>query len=306
MNTIEVLMIDDIEANYSSLKNEAASFNILLKYKQYLDQGIKEVSDNRNIAAVILDGKGFLSSNQIKGTETEAHVHEGLTQLKILEEKQDRFIPKFILTAWYEILKDSVGDRAPLYNKNRISEVGYKTEFFSDIRAQVEKTSDFHIKNKYKEVFEAVKDYLPRDNDLRLHKILMKTDVRECDEEDFNLVRNMLESIFKKASAIDSEFLPRQLFHRDGRPNYEDCIDYLCGREIKNRKTGDIMFRKDNNPIAPPLIQYTITYIKSVTSGLSHDYTFIWTKYAYASVVHALCEIILWFKGYVEANYERS
>ena len=73
----KVLMIDDDQTNYDSLKNYAAqAHQVQLLYKQSLEEALVYLKDNKDIVGVIIDGRGHLKKGQGKGDETDAFVHE--------------------------------------------------------------------------------------------------------------------------------------------------------------------------------------------------------------------------------------
>ncbi len=82
---IEILMIDDDKDNYDSLRNFAARQNIYLRYSKSLEEGLAQLKENDKIVGLILDGKGFITAVQEKGSESSNFVHEALTQIALFE-----------------------------------------------------------------------------------------------------------------------------------------------------------------------------------------------------------------------------
>jgi hypothetical protein len=303
---INVLLIDDDKDNYDSLKNKAARNHVLLHFKDNLKDGMKELKENMNLDAVILDGKAYLEPGQQRGTEKENFVHEALTQIRILENEQERVIPKCVLTAWYDQLKDSLDGRTCIYDKKKISlDEKLLTEMFNNLREDVNQAGVLNIRRKYADVFTAVSDILPNATTVTLNRILSLVEEGRIDQNDFNSIREVLEAFFVKANAIDKSLVPDDLIKQDGRPNLEWCYRYICGLQTDVRD-GDILkisFPKKAS-IVPSHIGRSIDYVKQISSILSHNYPNRWTALSFKSAALALGEILIWFKEHVNNNYQ--
>jgi len=308
MTSITVLMIDDIRDNFDSLKNKAAYKGIILKYAESLEEMLVELKGNSQIDAVILDGKGFRKKGQVKGTDKEDFVHEALTELKILERDQDRIIPKCVYTAWYDQLKDGLESRVRVFDKKKLAlDTGLMDEFFDFLHSEVAASSAKKIRIKYAPVLVAVGGkYIPADKETSIIQILSVAESNDpVQQKDFNAVRDILESVFKRANTIDPLFIPNDLIKPDGRPILEWCIRYLVGlpTDVKDEKNNIVNSYPAKPAIVSAHINRSIDYVKQISSILSHNYPDKWTSLSFKSAALALAEIIIWFKDYIDTKY---
>lgn len=301
-------MIDDDKDNFDSLKNKAALKGILLKYAESLEEMLDELKANLQIDGVILDGKGFRKKGQVKGTEKEDFVHEALTELKMLEREQDRIIPKCVYTAWYDQLKDGLESRVRVFDKKKLAlDNNLMDEFFDFLLSEVAVSSANKIRIKYADVLAGIGGkYLPADKELSIIKLLSAIENNDpIKQSDFNTVRDILESVFKRANAIEAAFIPNDLIKPDGRPNLEWCYRYLSGlstdvKDINNNVINQYLVKPS---IVPSHISRSIDYVKQISSILSHNYQDKWSALSFKSTVLALAEIIIWFKNYIDSKY---
>jgi hypothetical protein len=294
MNTpIEVLMIDDHVDYYNSLRNSAANTRIILKYASNLRQGIAMLKEDFDLSAVVLDGKGFIEPNQQRGSEKEDFVHEALTELTILEREQDRFIPKCVLTAWYDQLYDSLGSRVRVFDKNKLGlDELYVTEMFSFIKSEVLNTELYKLKNSFSEVYDCIDPVFKNGNSKALLSAFQMSNINSVDKNAFNNLRDLLEAVFYLLFQKDKDRYPMFLFKADGRANLDYWVRYLAGKQIS---AGEKMVsERVNQARVPEHIACSIEFVKTNTSILSHKYSHLWTKYNYRACLYALCEIIVW------------
>jgi hypothetical protein len=307
-NVISIMMIDDDKDNYHSLKNVAAGKGIILKYSESLEEMIEELKTNWQIDGVILDGKGFLKKGQQKGSEKENFVHQALTELRILEKEQDRLIPKCVYTAWYDLLKDGLESRVKVFDKKKLAlNEALMNEFFEYLINEVNNSHLKKIRIKYRAVLDGFSErYLPTEKEVYMMQVLILMDGNSLIQKNhFNIIRDILEAIFKRANAIDIKFMPNDLIKSDGRPNLEWCYRYLSGlkTDVKDSSDNVINSYPQKAPIASPHIGRCIDFVKNISSILSHTYDDSWTSLSFKSAVLALSEIIIWFKNYIDLNY---
>lgn len=297
---INILMIDDDKANFESYKNAAARQRILLHYTSNLKEGIIQVKNDKKIAAVILDGKGFINPDQQRGSEKVNFVHEALTALALLEKEENRLIPKCVLTAWYDQLAESLADRVKVYDKKVLGNDEYAlTEMFTHLKEQVFKTELYKIRKDFQDVFDAVNaDPILQSEDSKIYTLLQKYRTNTVEKADFVSAREILESILLKLNKSHNALMPDNLLHSDRRPNLSHCIRYLKGLKI-NDAAGNLIHAEieKGKKRVPDHIAYALEYVKETTSFLSHKTDHKWTKYAFDSIVYALCEIILWTRN---------
>jgi hypothetical protein len=295
---IEILMIDDDKDNYDSLKNFAARQNIYLRYSKSLEEGLVQLKENDKILGLILDGKGFITAVQEKGSESSNFVHEALTKIALFESENNVHFAKVVYTAWYEQLLDSVSGRAEIYDKKKLSfNENLKMEMFSKLKSISQDSKQFKIRNKFSRYFELMDNkYLPSSQDKKLFNLLYQLDENKSN---FNELRNLLEGIFKRLNASDLNIIPNSLFHQDGRPNLGWIIQYLKGEKITDFNK-NILYEKLNTMRVPNHIAYTIEFLKQLTSAISHDYREKVTINSFKGAIFSLFEIFEWLKTEID------
>jgi len=303
-NTIDLLFIDDNKDIFNSMIRSARKHNINLICKEHLiPDGLHELTENRKIQGVILDGKGKIKQNQEE--ETFGFVHESLEQIALLEQSQDRLIPKCVYTGLYGDIKPMLeGRNIQIFDKA----FGQPEEekMFKYLKLQIENTLDFKIRKDNQLVFYALHkdpDLSSRDNQLFL--LLKKIVTGTNDNKDLNTARRILERIFKQINKHNKLLLPDNLFI-NGDPILGYCVHYLKGNDVKNV---EVIIQKGNYKggkkyaRVPFYIANSIQFIKDTGSGDSHDTDdFQFSKYTFGSIVFALCEIIIWYIDNVYKN----
>lgn len=291
---IEILMIDDDDGNYISLKNYAASLRVILKYSSNLEDGISALKSNKKIMAIILDGKGFINSNQIKGSERENFVHEAMSRIAVFEQANNIYYPKCVYTAWYEKLIDSLEGRIEVFDKNLTSvDEAERSRMFKYLRGLVHKMDAYQLREKYSLYFEIVASKFDVISDERFFQVVEKMDKGNPVKSDFNNIRDVLESILIYINKNFPKLLPENLFHNNGRPNLEFCIRFLAGERIDKDKS-EIYTKTD--PRAPQHVNSLFRLLKEGASVMSHNYTHRWTQNMYKSLVFGLFEILIWIE----------
>lgn len=302
MNTeniiIKTLLIDDEEGFYNSLKNKAAARNINLVYKKSLQEGLEALRVDKSIRGIILDGRGFIDANQTKGSESTNFVYTAIKEISLLEQKQNQYYAKVVLTAWIDQLKEGLSGQVEIFDKKTIS---YNTDeldrLFSQIRESVEGSEDLRIINYYRDIFQVIGDlYLDDSNEVKLLNILKGLSLSKSE---FNDVRVMLEAIWIRLNRDDISLIPNNLFHPDGRPNFFLIVKFLKGQEITDSDK-NILYPRTKERI-PAHIMDCMEFIKEIGSAISHNYQYHYNHYSYKASVFALLEIILWLKDYIDS-----
>lgn len=269
------------------------------------------VKKDLQVDAVILDGKGYKKKGQVKGSEKEDFVHEALTELRLLEKDQDRIITKCVYTAWFDQLKDGLESRVKIFDKKKLAlDENLMNEFFDYLINEVKSSSTKKIRTKYYEVFAGIGGkYLPIEKEASVIQVLgLLENNSHIQQNDFNTLREIVESILKRANKIDTNFIPNDLIRSDGRPNLEWCYRYISGlkTDIKNLSNLVVNSYPEKPPIAPQHICRSIDFVKQISSILSHTYNYKWTTFSFKSAALALAEIIIWFKDYIDINYSHK
>lgn len=300
MTVYDILMIDDDEDNYHSLKNYASGKSVVLQYSRTLQEGMEKLESNKRILGVILDGKGLLHKSQSDSEATGAFVHEALTQIKLLEEKRGKTYPKCVLTAWYDNLKESLEPRGiKVFDKKKLAiNEDQKEELFHYLMVQATDSTEYTIRSKYQAIFQFMdSNYMPDKADNAFYDCCLKVENGNPSSSDFNTIRKLYEMIIIGIHEKDKMLLPDKVFKGAGRPNLDWSLRYLGGWEIKER--GIVIF--DSAPARVPAhIHDCATFIKEISSAFSHDNHDKFTTYSYTSALFAWIELFLWYTGWVD------
>lgn len=108
----------------------------------------------------------------------------------------------------------------------------------------------------------------------------------ELDEAEYNKIRTLLESIFKRLNKKDIGFIPDRLFNSHGGPNLASVIDFFSNKENKGR--------------IPDHIVYSMSFIKETTSALSHHYEHKYSFHMNQACFMALLECLDYLKMEVD------
>jgi hypothetical protein len=297
---IKILLIDDENGFYDSLKNKAAAKNINLVYKKSLQEGLEALRVDKSIRGVILDGRGFIEANQTKGSESTNFVYTAIKEISLLEQKQNQYYAKVVLTAWMDQLKEGLSGQVELFDKKTISYNPNELDrLFSQLRKSVEGSEDLKILNTFRDVFQVIGDpYLDESQEIKLINILKGLDPSKCDYN-FNEVRIFLEIIWMRLNKADLNLIPDGLFHSYG-PNMYQIVRFLKGLDIAD-SNGNILHARSKERI-PAHVMDCMEFIKEIGSAISHNYQYHYNHYSYQASVYALLEIILWLKEYIDQN----
>jgi hypothetical protein len=285
-------MIDDDQINFDSLKNYAAqSHQIQLFYKKSLEEGLVYLKDNKDLLGVILDGRGHLKQGQNKGDESDAFVHESLTEIKLLEQSLNLKWGKIVYTAWKDKLDDTLEGRGVnVYSKQKVaSDADLKSKMFNDLKHQIKKLPQTKLREKYAKYFSLINRSNLKIDDSLLFFVLIKTEENK-DPFPFNNVRSVLEAMYK--SLNKEGFLPNDLFQNKS-PNLTSVSRYLRGMEVTDYRTKKTLHKKRELPPVPRHIGDQINYLHQVANNRSHQAQTIGFN-TYKSCVFALLSFMDW------------
>jgi hypothetical protein len=300
MEVINILMVDDQKDVFESLKDRARKFRIILHHEEYLADAIERLRTDKKMLGVIIDGKGFTSKNQIRGDETSAFVGEMITKIAVLEDREGRSIPKVVLTAWYDELKETIPSHVRVFDKKRINEDEHAlSEFFDHIRSEIKKAPEYKIRDTYRNIFEVVNrkefEYSSESLDSRLLNLLSIYESRIFNYKDYYLIRSLLENIFIALKNL--KVLNEGQFYSSGKPDHAACLKYI---ESNSKRIHDAN-------LFPNHIYSCFNFVKYVHNELSHiDDNIPNTKYAFDACVSSCLEILIWINEsfYSQDNYE--
>ncbi len=294
---IKILLIDDDEGIFQSIRNKAANENIHLIYAQSLSEGFLILDDDTQIRGIILDGKGFLEKGQIKGSETSNFVFQALQTLRLYEEKNRIYFSKVVFTAWYDQLLEPLGSNIKVFDKKKAAiDQNELTKLFHGLRDEIESGEDLELIQYHKGLFDLFDGHYLKDKDSDLLLQILKKQKNKI--ASYNDIRKILEKIYNRLNEDDIRIIPDNLFHKKESPNFTYISRYFNGNEVKKNET--ILHRGTSKKCIPDHIIYCMDFIKNSCGAFSHSYNFKISLHANTALIEALFEILLWMKGTID------
>lgn len=294
---IKILLIDDDEGIFQSIRNKAANENIHLIYAQSLPEGFLILDDDTQIRGIILDGKGFLEKGQIKGSETSNFVFQALQEIRLYEEKKRIYFSKVVFTAWYDQLLEPLGENIKVFDKKKAAiDQDVLTNLFFQLRQEIELSQDLELIQYHKDLFELFNNYYLPAKDSELLLLILKNQKNKI--ASYNDIRKILEKIYNRLNEDDIRIIPDNLFHKKESPNFTYISKYFNGNEVKKNET--ILHRGTGKKCIPDHIIYCMDFIKNSCGAFSHSYNFKMSLHSNSALIEGLFEILLWMKGTID------
>lgn len=290
-----ILIVDD-DKSYAQIWIERAFDDHLIDLIHYIDWESAQTQLKANpdkFQAIILDAKGKLTTDD--ASESMKHVIKALQDLKELE-GHGLFFPYVINTGFID---DSV---IGLLEEVKIFSKGNEDALFKYLIDKIKCSPYDKLRRNNNLIFSLFDEgYLPPQSGRKLLDVLIFAEHpawNKATDDFFNPVRKILEGILlklKELGKIDKRCFPEE------RINLKDCIEYIAGY-----RAGRDRFQLSGNKIIPTHIYNSLNHIYNMTGTFSHDYlekTEV-SHYALQSVVYALCEVLYWFRDFInlEAN----
>lgn len=302
----EVLMVDDDINNFLTLSNRARKRNIILKYAKSKEGAEQELIGNRKIAAVIIDGKGFLKEDQVRGSEKTNFVFQTMTMLNEIEIREERRIPKVVLTAFDNELKESLESSVKVFSKSEVS-LNDK-DFFDYIIDEIKNNLNYKIRTTYIDLFNTVNDEIFNKTypnaDSKLFELITEYESKKQVKDKFNLMRLLLEEIFLALNNLNKELIPDNLINiQNNLPDQNRCIAYIKGIPVLKDYNKDFndpsnhlykALPKNEKNIYPDYIIHCFDYVKKLTNILSHPNSKPYSENLFNSGCLSLFEILKW------------
>lgn len=292
---VQILVVDDDKRYYEPLIDRALNkFMLELNVYENWEEAESELSENVNLyAAIILDGKGKLTKDS-HGDDPK-HLKKALEKLDILKGK-GIYIPRFINTAYYNDLIAIFGDEK-MYSKNKD-----EVRLFEDILEALKSNQINKIKTKYPEPFESFgKFYLSQATEAKLIEVLVEIENNSWTRSSFNTLRQVLEAIYLRLHEIDDELIPYGCVRIEKRQvNFKYCSLRLRGEEIHDLNVKKI------SKVIPDHLGWLIEPLDKVCSICSHtnnEERFV-NKYSLQTITFGVMEMLIWFKTFIDENYE--
>ncbi len=299
-------MIDDDVNNFLTLSSRARKRNIILKYSKSKEGAEQDIIGNRKIAAVIIDGKGYLKEDQVKGSEKTDFVFQVMTMLKEIEIREERRIPKVVLTAFDNELKESLESSVRVFSKSEVS-LNDK-DFFDYVIDEIKNNVDYKIRTTYIDLFKTVNDDIFNktypDADSKLFELISEYESKKKTKDKFNLLRLLLEEIFLALNNLNKNYIPDNLINKQNNlPDQNKCIAYIKGIPVLKDNSKDkndpnnilykALLRNEKN-LYPDFIIYCFDYVKKLSNILSHPNFNNYSENLFNSGCLSLFEILKW------------
>jgi hypothetical protein len=303
MKDIVVLMIDDKEDYYLSIKGFAERNDVKLLFRDNLEDGVELLRSSIDIFGVVLDGKGFLKSGQPQGSESESFIHEALTQIRVLEEKRGIHYAKIALTAWASQLEESLKGRIKVFDKSKIAiNPEEKTRLFTYLKNEIVNIKDYLLIRKYSRELQLVEKLLSKEHYNIVVEVcsLIEEEVISYNDS-YTKLRILLEAGLKKLNK-DSSLLDNKLFHPDGRPNLGWITRYFKGLVISVDNNRTIIFpavRRGEHRV-PPHIASSFSTLSELSNIKSHDYVYKTDKSLFQGTFCHLISFLKWVDDSIE------
>ncbi len=274
-------------------------------------EGIAALESNlKHWDAVILDAIAYNNSEDNEATDLDGMY---AARERLIELRQQRYIPCFILTGQPGLMDDRSFEKAvgKFYNKKKREDVN---KLISDLKEEVSKSKRFQIKSIYHDAVEQLSDISIEacEDVIDILEAMHHPEISFTPKLHFNPLRQALESVFKAAKKVS--IIP-DLFFVDDRVNINQCFMYLIGNEAKNVGV------KCSERIAPYHIQNMMSLIVNLGNANSHSKLTeseiqtaedkiikdgMSSKYLVFSMALQLCEIAFWMNRYIKEHPNKA
>lgn len=309
-----VLWLDDKHDELESVREDAEELAIDLVGHSNAEDGLEELkspSSRKKYDAVLLDGKFWKTSEEegaeALGNSAFVQVVQYLKHLK----SQNEIIPWFVLSGqpnfvldqddWIDELLDRDFARGRIFDKSVDQDM---EDLCAAIKEASNKLPGTIIKHKYSRVFDLCdKKYLGEssfDSILDLATDL-ENDIQAFNTKDkFTAVRKVIEKLLHSFGRLG--FIPSEIIEQPGWLNKSSSF--------LSQRTHGYVFSENH---IHPLVSHQIWNLLRIAQDASHvegalrlDVDHFVTKndtfYLYKSTIYQLFDILVWFKGFADAN----
>jgi hypothetical protein len=307
---IKILMIDDIESVYQSIKNDAIDYGIDLLYAQTTDDAEEILRSSVGIVGVIMDAIGLIKKGEKsgQGKEKESFLLETIRRVDQVEKEEKVYYAKCVYTAHYDRFVGIVPENILVFSKLGESGVD-KNDMFRHLLSELPKNNFHRIsRTVFPDVFNAMNSPFFKHNqallkfysaalsksdalDRLFYSLLVKLEKSEYGEELYNICRKLLEYYFVSLRDLG---LPSILYTEKGVPEQAFCISYIRGRDVRKGQTTLLNKEAYSNTQFPEPVQYSFEYLKNITNKQSHLTNGMHSKYLLISVTNCFIEILMW------------
>lgn len=321
----QVLWVEDDPVVIEQYPLKAENFDLqLVAYPCWDDAKAALENDFDRWSAIILDAK----CKYHRDSEDNAVVflREALKDIAIICGKRGRIIPWYILTGGDTTeVSDSINDERmkwdfdwnkKYYSKNTDNDMLYRR-----IRNHARISPRLQIQQMYyKDVFDAIKELDLNDNvEFFLEDLLSEIHFPELDNKDYNdkykKVRQIVEYLFR--SMMQKGLLPPQC-----KINLTSSNRILSGQNIMEGKGNDaVVIVEVEKAVLPKIIQDNIIHMihtagsdvhseEGADTNSKHITEYLKdvgnTSYLLKSYALQLCDVILWYKNYIDKHNDEE
>lgn len=321
----QVIWVEDDPVVIEQYPLKAENFDLqLVAYPCWDDAKAALENDFDRWSAIILDAK----CKYHRDSEDNAVVflREALKDIAIICGKRGRIIPWYILTGGDTTeVSDSINDERmkwdfdwnkKYYSKNTDNDMLYRR-----IRNHARISPRLQIQQMYyKDVFDAIKELDLNDNvEFFLEDLLSEIHFPELDNKDYNdkykKVRQIVEYLFR--SMMQKGLLPPQC-----KINLTSSNRILSGQNIMEGKGNDaVVIVEVEKAVLPKIIQDNIIHMihtagsdvhseEGADTNSKHITEYLKdvgnTSYLLKSYALQLCDVILWYKNYIDKHNDEE
>ena len=309
----KALFIDDNieskEINFFILRAKRLGIEII--GEKFHEDGIKRLEEDKNyeIQAVILDAAGYKNEEDLNKTINNSGLYSSLRKLDKLQ--AFRRIPWFIFTGEANSMNTdeftgTIKEFQKDYKYGRVDKIYYTkseddSELLEDIKFEIDNIENTNIYYQHKDVFTACEQLdIQKEHHDNIIRFIKDLDEKQS-AESFNLIRKVIESIFKKLS--DKNLVPKAIFNNKG---------WITGiyKFIVNEHDD---FKLLNTEFYHPTIHEILRRTLNITQDGSHQEGWLnhrvsefsnqqKTGYLYKSTIYALLDLIIYFGDFYINN----
>jgi hypothetical protein len=299
----KILLVDDNTSTDFLKPLRETAFNVAkfdLDWRSTWEDSTKLLETNNGYySGLILDGKGQKTATS--KAEDDSFLDEAKEWLKE-KARIGIYIPFVVYTGYADELKKYFGN-LDIYWKDR----GEEEDMLKKLLEKINNTELDRYKHRFPDLFASIGGkYLPEGAGPLLVNLLKWSEQDIVSKIWFNSLRDFIEEIFKRSNNIDNvHLLPDTFLNpvQQGRPNLKACALYWAGRQVDLTRIGGNGNIQAQYQILSPHNSWLADSTIQVSQILSHNYNDNFTIYAYRSCVSAVCELLIWFKQYIDNNY---
>jgi hypothetical protein len=287
---IRILLSDDDENYFNDLQQDANRHNLIIEHARTANAGIKMLEESpRKYGGAIIDVNGLIDEDQT--VDSANHVTYAIVEFK----KICPNLPMVIATndsqqqkSVLDLGVDKIYDQEiPVFYKPESEKV---EEMFKFLKEQANKLPQIKIQNEFSDVFEIFdKDYLNFESRERLLTCIeLRGKGIEAIKNNMISFRHLLSDIFKAMAKAKRNVIPQELLEPQVR----------IGDVVKHLPLSGLY----KSFSLPDRYAHIINFAVSTYSAHIDEKTFKPTKYTYQSILFAMIDYLLWFKGWMDKN----